>query len=89
MIVLWIVLGVIYLIIQIKILWELANVAEEKGYEKKQSFWYLLLGGLPACLLVVAMPDLNLRALLRDAQKDNSKADTAFKNFPGLRNSNN
>lgn len=42
------------------------EIAEEKGYYDKKYFWICFLLTLPGWLMVIALPDKNLRQILED-----------------------
>lgn len=45
-----------------------AEIAEEKGYYDNKYFWICFLLNLPGWLLVVALPDKNIRQAIEDSR---------------------
>ncbi len=52
--------------------WQFQKIAAKKGHPERRWFWLCLLLGLPGWLMVVALPDLELRRLLDKAPREAS-----------------
>ena len=75
----WFIIGAIVgLVINIVLSNKFADIAEDKGYTRTSYFWACFFLGTLGCLMVAALPDLEVRAMVRKLKSANntSFADT-------------
>lgn len=59
---------------------EFSAIAQEKGFNSKRYFWYVLLFGLFGAIMVVALPDRNSEKLNQAKHINNSVSKTPTAN---------